>query len=473
MPWQQHVADVAYEIDPETGRLAYSELVLTVPRQSGKTTLVLAKIVHRCVGFGEPQVVTYTAQTRNAARKKWEDEHLVIIEKAKSFKNMFKVRRVNGSEAILWRNGSRYQIEAVKATSGHGDVLDEGIIDEAFAHQTNAVEQAMNPGMITRPWRQLVVISTAGDQNSAYLYRKVLNGRTLIESGQQSSVAYFEWSAPEDAPIDDEDVWWECMPALGHTISIQAIRTELSRARAAGEEGESLFRRGYLNQWVNPPILDGKVASIIDLEQWKRLVDVDSSALDPVVLGIDASPDLRSAAIGAAGWRAGDQRIHAETIAHRADADWLPEVLAAVCRINKPQAVVVDPRSPIGGLLPDIRRALGEGRRALAELVEVDSSELARATQLFVTSVKDGRLRHLGTPEMTVALEGARKRPMGESWAWSRKDASTDVSPLVACTLAVWSLAGAPPPKPKPVFGPSTNVVNGNEVFRPTQRLRL
>lgn len=472
MPWQQHVVDIAYEIDPETGRLAYSELVLTVPRQSGKTTLVLAKIVHRCVGFDTPQVVTYTAQTRNAARKKWEDEHLVIIEKAKSFKGMFKVRRVNGSEAILWKNGSRYQIEAVKATSGHGDVLDEGVIDEAFAHKDNAVEQAMNPGMITRPWRQLVVISTAGDENSAYLYRKVLNGRTLIESGQDSSVAYFEWSAPEDAPIDDEQVWWDCMPALGHTISIQAIRTELSRARAAGEEGEALFRRGYLNQWVNPPILDGKVSSIVDLEQWKRLADVDSSANDPVVIGIDASPGQRSAAIVAAGWRS-DQRIHIETVAHREGTEWLPELLAKVCRRNRPLAIVVDPRSPIGGLLPDIRKALGEGRTAVAELVEVDSGELARATQLFMASVKDGRLCHLGTPEMTVALEGARKRPMGESWAWSRKDAHADVSPLVASTLAIWSLAGAPPPKPKPVFAPSSVVATGNEVFRPTQRLRL
>ncbi len=34
MPWQQHVADVAFEVNPETGRLAYREIVLTVPRRS-------------------------------------------------------------------------------------------------------------------------------------------------------------------------------------------------------------------------------------------------------------------------------------------------------------------------------------------------------------------------------------------------------------------------------------------------------
>jgi phage terminase large subunit-like protein len=47
MPWQQDAADVAYEYDPVTGLFRYDEVDITVPRQSGKTTLTLAKKVHR------------------------------------------------------------------------------------------------------------------------------------------------------------------------------------------------------------------------------------------------------------------------------------------------------------------------------------------------------------------------------------------------------------------------------------------
>ena len=43
MPWQRHVVDVAYEVDPDTGRLRYDEVILTIMRQSGKTTLVRGK----------------------------------------------------------------------------------------------------------------------------------------------------------------------------------------------------------------------------------------------------------------------------------------------------------------------------------------------------------------------------------------------------------------------------------------------
>ena len=53
MPWQQHVADVALEVDPATGLLAYREVVVTIPRQSGKSSLALAIMVHRAIGFGE------------------------------------------------------------------------------------------------------------------------------------------------------------------------------------------------------------------------------------------------------------------------------------------------------------------------------------------------------------------------------------------------------------------------------------
>src|SRR4051812_41305730 len=79
MPWQRDVIDVAMEVNPATGRLAYREVGLTVPRQSGKTSLILATAVHRALGFGRRQNISYAAQTRQDARKKWEDEHLVIL----------------------------------------------------------------------------------------------------------------------------------------------------------------------------------------------------------------------------------------------------------------------------------------------------------------------------------------------------------------------------------------------------------
>jgi hypothetical protein len=34
------------------------------------------------------------------------------------------------------------------------------------------------------------------------------------------------------------------------------------------------------------------------------------------------------------------------------------------------------------------------------------------------------------------ALAGARRRRLGDAWAWDRRDSTVDISPLVAATLA-------------------------------------
>jgi hypothetical protein len=68
----------------------------------------------------------------------------------------------------------------------------------------------------------------------------------------------------------------------------------------------------------------------------------------------------------------------------------------------------------------------------------VTAREHAQAAGSFFDLATSGSLRHLGTTELTAALDGAVKRPLGDAWAWSRKSSSVDISPLVACTIALW-----------------------------------
>ena len=111
MPWQQHVVDVAFETHPDSGRLVYREVRLTVPRQSGKTTLMLAIMLHRCLLMGDGQRVGYTAQTGQAARLKFTDDHVPVVV-GSLFGRQAQVRRSNGSEAIRWNNGSLWSVLA-------------------------------------------------------------------------------------------------------------------------------------------------------------------------------------------------------------------------------------------------------------------------------------------------------------------------------------------------------------------------
>ncbi len=444
MPWQQLVADVALEIDPDTGRLAYRKIALTVPRQSGKTTLLLASMVHRALGFGDRQRIIYTAQTRLKARQKWEDEHLVALEHSPFAALMLPTRKQIGQEAIRWRNGSLHGLEAPSEDAAHGEVLDQGVIDEAFAQTDARVEQGMKPAMLTRPEPQLWVLSTAGKSkaSSPYLWGEIEAGRLAVEAGITSGMAYFEWSAPSEADPGDLATWYGCMPALGHTITEAAVLADFESWVAKGELNE--FRRGYLNQWVDEAPQEWQV---IPKVAWLSLADPGSQATGPLAFAADVNPDRTWASIGVAGRRA-DGNLHVEitsddagTLDHRRGTAWVVPRLRQLQERWRPCAVVIAPSGPANSLIP-------EAEAAELELAKPSVADIAGACGAFYDAtganpdVDDpASLRHLDQSDLNIALAGALKRDLGERWLWTRKGISVDITPLVAVTLALWGHA--------------------------------
>jgi phage terminase large subunit-like protein len=430
MPWQRQVADTALEVDPDTGRLAYRQVVLTVPRQSGKTTLMLAVMVHRALGFGQRQRIVYTAQNRLKARQKWEDEHVLTLQQS-PLRSMFTVRRQIGQEAVRWRNGSIHALDAPTEEAVHGDVLDLGAVDEAFAHEDDRVEQGMKPAMVTRPQPQLWVFSTAGTAKSVYLREKVEAGRLHTEAGIDAGVAYFEWSAPADADPADPAVWWGCMPALGWTVREDAVAADF-RSMKLPE-----FRRAYLNQWPDEAPDEWLV---IGEAAWRALADPGSQPAGPVALAADVMPGREYGAVAAAGRRA-DGNLHVEITGrdnrydHRPGTAWMVDRLVELAAAHRPCAVVIDGAGEAGSLIAPLEAAG-------VEVVKPTLREATQAAGQFVEAVTDaGSLRHLGQPPLDAALAGARKREVSDAWLWARKGLSVDICPLVAVTLAAWGHA--------------------------------
>ncbi len=426
MPWQQQVADVLLEIDPATGRLAYSEFGLTVPRQSGKSTLLLAKAVHRASAtqfFGPRQRIVYTAQTRQKAREKWEEDFLGQLQVSSAFRGRFRQSMQSGNEHVRFSNGSKFGIDANTEKAGHGGTIDEADIDEAFAQQDNRLEQAFRPAMITRPNKQLGWISTAGwEDASPYLLVKVGKGREAAQAGSGSGLAYFEWSAPPDADPADRAVWWECMPALGHTISEDAIAVELG--------GMDLpdFRRAYLNQWVPKPVGGG---SAIDPAEWAAIVDPTSVPVGSVAFAVDVSPDRQWAAVSVAGAGA-DGRAHAEVIRHEPGTGWVADFVAKRAALAGAVAVIVDKASPAASLEQDMIR-LG------CKPEMTSTKDMAAACGHLQDLITSRRLGVLDYPPLSDAVAGAQKRELLDgAWGFGRRGAQVDLTPLVSLTLALY-----------------------------------
>ena len=434
MPWQQHIADVATEIDPLTGRFAYDEVGLTVPRQSGKSTLILAKATHRCSAtrfFGPRQRVVYTAQTRNKAREKWEEDYAADLKASRTFGSKVDPHFGNGNEHLRFENGSRFGIEANTEKAGHGGTLDESYIDEAFAQADGRLEQAFRPAMITRRNTQLWWVSTAGWLNgSPYLEPKVTRGRQQAEMGIREGLAYFEWSAPDDAEVDDHREWWKCMPALGHTITERAIEAELR----AMSDTLADFRRAYLNQWVPKGSL--AVDPVISPGVWSGCEDGTSQTTGRVAFAVTVSRDRKWSTIAVCGRRP-DGLLHGEVVQSGRGTAWVVKRVAELCTTWNALGVALNPSSPAGSLEAELRAAR-------IPVTPLAPRQLAQACGGMYDDVTEGSFRHLGQPLLSIAVGSASRRPVGDAWVFRSHD-STDIAPLEAVTMARFVLVQSGP----------------------------
>lgn len=434
MPWQQQVSDVANEIDPETGHRFYRTVVLSVMRQQGKTTLTLPTWVERCASW--PGVsVAWTMQTGTDAREKWLEEHVPALLDS-PLKREVTVRKQNGSEHVKFSNGSIQRLMASGKSSGHGKVIDLGMIDEAMAQPDDRLHQALRPAMKTRyrdlvqpdgsvrklPGAQLWIISTVGPVGEAEWFHSWMDaGRAAVEQGtcEQDRIAYFEWSAPEDADPFDPAVWRSSMPALGHTIDEETVRLELVEALKM-PDGLASFQRQGLNirgkARRDPPIplvlWDGCLAAGVE------------RSTDGLVFAVDVSPEQRSAAIAVC-WRRPDGLPQVQVVDHADGVGWLPGRVSEL-RARWGGVWLLDPRGASGSQAadwPGLTRTPSEAKQACAELE---------------AAVREGTLGHYGQPVLRAALEGAVKKPSEDGgWSWARRSTAVDISPLVAATLAL------------------------------------
>lgn len=437
MEWQQHVANVILEIDPETGRLVYDEWILTVPRQSGKSTFILAKSTHRASAtgfFGGRQRLVYTAQTRAKAREKWEEDYLADLRASAKFKHKVSAHLGNGNEHMRFPNGSRFGIEANTEKAGHGGTLDEAYIDEAFAQADNRLEQAFGPAMITRLNKQLGIISTAGwSDGSPYLLDKVRVGRAMVAQDVRRGTAYFEWSAADDADPADESVWFAVMPALhrpdcpakctAHTVSIEAIRNEYSKAFRSGKMSD--FCRAYLNMWLPKP----REGEETVLGNWAGCRDkLTPFPIQPGAVGLSLSRDESFVSVGVAAQLEDGRAFIAPAYEFDVDA-----AINGAARIQRRHncAVVVDGREQSVAL---IQRLEAAG----VTVTKTNLDQYATACFDIREHVRNHTLLQPGDKDLDGQVEAARWRIAGGKKVFGQKESAADISMLEAVTLALW-----------------------------------
>lgn len=430
MPWQRQVADIIGEYDVDSGVPFYREVIVTVPRQAGKTALFVACQCHRCLSprWRHPQRSVFTSQTGNDARRKWINEIFPMIKVSPLKRFVDRISTGMGNESIRWKTESNIQLLSSSSTIGHGLTLHQSIMDEVWHDTDDRREQGLRPAMITIPDAQLLVCSTAGTGASVVLKRKRRAGRDAVAADSGKGIAYFEWSAPDGwNPFTNIEAAYGFHPSLcpdppcrcgggewRHTLTMDALMVE----RDGMDIGE--FLRAYGNHDS-----EDIAARVIPDDVWARVLDQSAAPTGRLRFGVDATRDRDAGAIAA-----GDGKV-IELLEHRPGVGWMVD-RAAELAVKWQGVVVLDGTGPVAYMAKDLR---DKG----VQVEVLSAGDVAQQCGRIYDDIADRRVafarRGRVWDRMEKAVAGLAEKPSGDRTVWSRDASTADISPFYAATL--------------------------------------
>lgn len=424
MPWQRQVARVASERLPEDEtRFRYPLVVLTVPRQSGKTTLMRAVLTQRSL-MNPNRRAFYTAQTGKDASARWND--LVKQIEQGPLARYVKKRMAAGSQSLTFPNGATISPFAPTAKSLHGYTPHDVMLDEIFAWDEAQGEDlmgAIKPAQITLKDRQLWLVSTMGTKESEFLHRWVDAGRQAV-GDPEANVAYFEWSLDDGLdPYNPEN--WGFHPALGHTITMDSL-VEASESHSRGE-----WMRAYMNR------RSMTADSFIDPEKITAAFgEHEPPAWANVAVAYEADPQRRRAAIWASWIIDGVQHLH--VVRSEEGVEWLAPEVARIYDEERPMSISADDAGTTRSVTEDLQLLTTRRRGSAGVAVDtLATRDFATACSELKAAIEENRVVIGESQALRDSLDAVVTRPLGESWAISRTKSTAPVCDAIAAAVAL------------------------------------
>jgi hypothetical protein len=408
--WQQFVITEMLQVDSH-GKWSAFEATLICPRQNGKGSILEALQLYGLF-IGGDKLQVHTAHEFKTCFEHFLRVSTLIENTPELYELVGKegIRRGAGDQAIITKLGTRLRFLARSAGSGRGFSGDRVYLDEAFA-LTSRIMGALLPTLSAVPNPQVVYSSSAPDYTQQTLFELVQRGRSNVSE----RLLHCEWGNEPGVLPTDRESWARANPALGIRIDERFIEAELEAMSAYPEE----FLRERLGV-----IITQETSGILPLGKWRDCAD-PGSVIASGHASLAVGPGMAWAALGYCGRR--DDLIHVEVARHEAGTAWVVDACRKAFDDTK-QPIVVDAKSPTAGVLPHLAAAGIPWR-------EVAPGDMVKACAALQDDLMNLRLRHLDQPPLNAAVAAADVRTAGESWVFSARASTVDITPLLAITL--------------------------------------
>lgn len=443
--WQQWLT---HEIMRERDRTwASRHFAICVPRQNGKGDVLESRELLGILAAGDKKVL-HTAHNLETA----EDAFARMVERIEKNPHLsqldLKVTNTNGRKRIEFKGFGYIDYRTRSRPPARGLQYDLIVIDEAMT-VTGPQISSMLPTQATRDRPQMIYAFTGLFADSDHMHEL---RKKITEAGQPTSggFSWVEWSLPEGEDPDDMSWAVRTNPSMMDGL----ITVDVAEGEKAGMSSIEDYARERLNAHEFP----ADAVAVITAEALDQCEDFTATHGPRIVLGVHVAKNLSRTWIAAASHLADGQTM-IEIIEARDDTWWIVDWLKEALDENNITDPIYLSSVTASGILAKRFERVG------IEYADINARDWVKAVNGFLDEFNQNKIVHIGQPELTTSLVGARLDDRGQGRIWSWEHSQSELGPTVAVTHAYAGLVDVTSKPQKRIAIPRRAAMPRNSIY--------
>lgn len=424
--WQKGVLR-RWLAEDKDGRFVNLSCGLSVPRQNGKTEIIVARIVYGIIfraGVG-----LFTAQkqkTVDVVRRRVQD--FFYENESEEIFNLLTPRfrkKPRNFDFLEFENGARFQFITRTRLGGLGMTVDDLINDEA-ADMLDSHQATLIPTISAAETRNPQVCYCGTPPMAESVGEVFSRVRKELLAGAPG--CWTEWSVERMAEREDRDAWQATNPSLGKCLLETAVEAE---ARSLSQDD---FNRMRLGWWSG---VEDKRA--IRQKEWEACAckkpEFDEDYLP--TFAVKFSPDRSDWSLAAAQPLKGG-KTHVEIVMQRPMSEGMTKLSRWLLeRWRNAARIVIDGATGQALLFED----LTSGGVPPKKIVQPSMKEIVAAHQFMYDGIMQEEFSHYDQPLLNQTVRIAKQRPLGRygGFGWESMTKNLSTCALDAATFAYWA----------------------------------
>lgn len=408
-------------VNPEAG--------LLVPRQNGKSELLIARIVGGMIFMSEALI--YTAHSDKTVDEIKRRVMRFFYDAEEEIRDMLTDDFNNEPKSLDFcelRNGGRCVFRTRTRTGGLGTTNDALLLDED-QEETDAQQEALLPTISAGKSQNQQVIRVGTPPSGGSAGVVFMRIRRAVLEGKDTETCWQEWSVETITDPSDEEAWYAANPSLGYFLMVQAVRSE---SKKMAVDSFNKMRLGW--------IAGVETMRAISDELWSPLA-VEKVELDDnpsLVYAVKFAPDGSSVSLAVGVWNNG--KIHVEILDHKpmsAGTQWLVMFFMENNRWRKCNKIIIDGAAGTQLLVEELVRT---EKKTSKRILTPNAKEAGAAYAAFQNAIENKLLTHFNQPALNLSVRTVKKRSIGKDgmFGYAAMNAEIQSDPTEAAAFAYY-----------------------------------